>query len=177
MGCAATLKPPPAPDDPRPVYLLDHGRHTSLLLTDREAKLWRYAYGEWRWYVGFERGPTRALGALFTPTQAALGRAALSGPAAADALQPQVGSVIEAILPFEAEAARVDALLAALDALFQAAPEAPRRSAELGLDVVPHPVPYTYRHNSNHAVAEWLVALGFELRGDPMWGRWRVEAR
>jgi hypothetical protein len=173
-GCAATLVAPPTPAEPRGVYVLDHGRHTSLLLTGSDAKLWRYAYGDWRWYVGFERSPGRAVGALFWPSSAALGRATLHGPAEIGILQPQVGSVIEAVLAFEAEGARVDHLLATLDDLFVAQADTQRHSPELKLDVVEHPVPYTLTHNSNHVVAQWLEALGFEVHGSPMTGRWRT---
>jgi hypothetical protein len=176
-GCAANLVAPPLPAEPRPVYLLDHGRHTSLLLTDAEAHLWRYAYGEWRWYVEFDRGPTRAAGALLRPSRAALGRGRVEGPVTVAVLQPQVGSLIEAVLEFEVEAEHVDALLASLDALFAVQVHSQQRSDALMLDVVEHPVPYTLGHNSNHVVAEWLRALDVEVRGSPLLGRWKVAAR
>jgi hypothetical protein len=173
-GCAATLVAPPAPAQPRPVYVLDHGRHTSLLLTGADARLWRYAYGDWRWYVDFERGPSDAVRALLWPSRAALGRATLHGPADIVTLQPQVGSLIETLLAFDAEGERVDRLLAELDVLFESRSHDLRSSPELKLDVIEHPVPYTLTHNSNHMVAEWLKALGFEVRGSPMTGRWKV---
>lgn len=54
-GCAGRLTPPEAPVSPVTVYLLDHGRHASLVLPRREGGMVRYSYGEWRWYVEAER--------------------------------------------------------------------------------------------------------------------------
>lgn len=174
MGCSAHLTLPPPPEQPRAVVLLDHGRHTSLVLTDAAATPWRYAYGDWRWYVEGERGAGAAVRALMRQSDAALGRRALVAPDEGGDWQPQVGSLIVGAVAFDAEASRVDALLARLDAVFEAAEAAPVAVPHLQLDVVPHPVDYTLGHNSNHQVAEWLRALGVEVRGSPAVGRWRV---
>lgn len=174
IGCRAHLILPPPPEQPRSVILLDHGRHTSLLITDAAATPWRYAYGDWRWYVEGERGAGPATRALLRRSDAALGRRALVVPDEDGDWQPQVGSLIVRMVAFDAEASRVDALLARLEAVFEAAEAAPVAVPHLQLDVVPHPVDYTLGHNSNHQVAEWLRALGVEVRGSPAVGRWRV---
>lgn len=174
-ACSATIRAPPAVE-PRAVYLLDHGRHTSLLLTDSDDHLWRYAYGEWRWYVDAERGAGRALGALFRPTPAGVGRARLTGPANLDVLQPQVGALLRNILRFEAEAERVDLLLDRLDTLFEAQHESRVYSPQLMLEMVVDPRPYSLGHNSNHRVADWLEELGIDVRGNPLVGRWKPVA-
>ncbi len=172
-GCTATIVAPGAPAQPRPVYLLDHGRHTSLVLVDAEWRPVRIAYGEWRWYVEGETGAGRAFGALFRPTPAALGRKPLATGDSAR-FQDEVGSLIRAIVPLQAEAEAVDELLRGIDRLFQAQADSRRFSAALNLEFVIHPEPYTLGNNSNHKVAEWLRELGFEVRGSPMLGRWRV---
>ena len=46
-GCGTTLiVPPDKPRDPAPVFVLDHGRHTSLVLSAANGTLHRYAYGD-----------------------------------------------------------------------------------------------------------------------------------
>ena len=44
-GCTTTVVVPPAPEQPRAVFLLDHGRHATLVLETAEGGLVRYAYG------------------------------------------------------------------------------------------------------------------------------------
>jgi hypothetical protein len=173
-GCAATLVAPPASTSTRTVLLLDHGRHTSLAMADANGDLWRYAYGDWRWYVEADRGLTPALGALLRDSRAALGRARLEGGTDRDSLQPQVGSLITAILPLQASAEAVDALHARLSAHFDASEHDPLWIASLQLHVVEHPRAYSLGHNSNHAVANWLAELGYQVKGSPSTGRWRL---
>ncbi len=173
-GCSATLVAPPDATSTRTVLLLDHGRHTSLALADANGDLWRYAYGDWRWYVEADRGLAPALGALFRDSRAALGRARLEGSSDRESLQPQVGSLIKAILPLQASAEAVDSLHARLNSHFDASEDDPLWIEALQLHVVEHPRPYSLGHNSNHAVANWLDELGFEVKGSPSTGRWRV---
>lgn len=174
-GCAATLTPPPAPEQPRPAFLLDHGRHSSLVLATRDERLMRYAYGEWRWYAERDTGFGRMLAALLRQTPAALGRRELSGPADSERIRDQILVELNIIYAFDAEAEKVDALLAELDRQFRARLDEMVENPVYGLDFVPHPVPYTWRHNSSHVVAEWLEALDFEIRGNPTFGRWRID--
>jgi hypothetical protein len=171
-ACSARVTLPAAPEQPRSVLLLEHGRHTSLVLTDADQVPWRFAYADWDWYVEGERGVGAAGSALLGRSQAALGRRALRVPEDGD-WQPQVGSTIVQLTDFDAEADAVDTLLAQLHAHF--AQTEPQPVASLMLEVVPHPRPYTFGHNSNHKVAGWLRAVGAEVRGDPAVGRWRIE--
>lgn len=172
-GCSARLAVPEQPvPDPRQVVLLEHGRHASLVLFDADGVPWRFAYGDRRWYLDSERGAGPAAGALLRDSEAVLGRRALGSPDPAH-WQAQVGSLITATLPFEVDAARVDALLATLHGQFDAGPPAVE-AAHLGLDVIPYPQPYRLGHNSNHVVAQWLQAVGVEVHGNPAIGRWRT---
>lgn len=175
-GCAATVTPPPAPEQSRPVFLLEHGRHSSLVLATADERLMRYAYGEWRWYAERDTGFGRMFGALFRQTPAALGRQVLSGPPDAETTRGQIRVELDVIYTFDAEAGKVDALLNELDRQYRARLDEVLENPVYGLDFVPHPVPYTWRHNSNHMVAEWLETLDFQIRGNPVFGRWRVDA-
>lgn len=175
IACAATITPPPEPTAPRLVYFLDHGRHASLVLTRDDDRMVRYAYGDWRWYVEMETGFFRVFPTLFSNTPAALGRRELSGPSRADRVRGQIPVVIAALHDFRAEAGRVDMLIAELDALFESERETLRYNPDYDLEFVRHPVPYRLGHNSNHLVGDWLQQLGFRVRGNPKFGRWRVE--
>lgn len=173
-ACTARVALPDVPRQAREVVFLDHGRHSSLVLTDGDDVPWRFAYGDWAWYVERRQGPADAARALFRPTTAALGRKGLRPADDPQALQPQVGSEIRNAVAFAAEAGRVDALLRELHAVFENAGIAPAYHERLQLEVVPHPRPYTFGHNSNHQVAAWLRALGAEVRGTPAFGHWRI---
>ena len=175
-GCAGRLTPPEAPVSPVTVYLLDHGRHASLVLPRREGGMVRYSYGEWRWYVEAERHLLSGAAALLWPTRSGLGRGvheAITGPEALSGLAPE-GLV--AVYPLVAEEARVIALKRRLDAHFEAPLASPAYSEEFDLLFVPYPRAYWWTHQSNLVTARWLRSLGVEVRGIPWLSRWRLEA-
>lgn len=173
-GCAATLKPPLPLDQPAEVFVLDHGRHNSLVLVVAEDRVMRYAFGEWRWYVDGETGPLRSLDALLRATPSALGRMRLHGPPEPDCWVDQVGSEIRTVLVFAAERARVEALAQAIDSHFEGRDAEPYYSQLLNLEFVRHERAYSLGFNSNHQVVAWLELLDFEVRGSPMIGRLRA---
>src|SRR5687768_14257878 len=83
-ACAATyvVAPPPlAPAIARaPVAVLDHGRHSSLVIGLPDGRMVRYAYGDWRWYAEGKTGAAEGYAALFRETPSALGRRVMAGP-------------------------------------------------------------------------------------------------
>lgn len=169
-ACASTLYPPPLTDQPTPVYVLDHGRHNSLVLVVDDDRVMRYVFGEWRWYVDGETGLLRSIDALFRPTPSALGRIRLLGPPDPDCWVDQVRSVIFSALAFNADRERVRDLADSIDAHFAAPDAQPHFSRFLNLEFVMGPHPYSLRFNSNHQVVAWLETLGFEVRGSPALG-------
>jgi len=172
-GCSTTVVPPAKLDEPARVFLLDHGRHTSLVLSTPEDGLVRYAYGDWRFYAERQTGPGHAIAALLWRTPGALGRRELKGPVTAAGVRTRVPLVIEALYEIEVERTRVDALRADLDAIFNAAEE-PLDTPEVDLFFAPHPRYYNLRHNSNTVVADWLEQLGCEIKGPAILARWRI---
>ena len=74
-GCGGTVTLPVQDADGREVALLQHARHSSLVLTRADHTRVRYAYGDWAWYVEQETGPISGVRALFLPSRSALGRA------------------------------------------------------------------------------------------------------
>jgi hypothetical protein len=173
-GCATHVTPPAEVQAPAKVFVLDHGRHTSLVVSTPEDGLVRYAYGDWRFYAERETGIVRAIAALLWSTPAALGRRELEGPASADIVRARVPLRIETLYEIEVERERVEILRAELDAIFAEADEV-RETPETHLFFAPHPRAYNLRHNSNTAIASWLERLGCETRGPALLARWAFD--
>jgi hypothetical protein len=173
-GCGTTrIVPPPDPRDPVSVFVLDHGRHTSLVLPAPDGSLRRYAYGDWRFYAERDTGAASALAALLWPTPGALGYRDLPGPATAEAVRAQVGVMIVELHSLNVERERVDRLRTRLDARIAGAQ---RRldTPEVDLVFIPYPTGYHLGHNSNQMLADWLVELGCEVSRRPVRAGWRI---
>lgn len=173
-GCATTIVPPATVTEPAKAAVLDHGRHSSLLLERPDGSMVRYAYGEWDWYAEGKTGPVRAFGALFLPSEAALGRKLLPGPLSPDAAREQVGEGFEEIFVFEVEAPRVDSLARRLDALFEAGRDRVFRNPAFNLEFAPIPASYWLGRNSNVVTAEWLEELGCGVEGASVLSDWTM---
>ncbi|MFQ3789729.1 hypothetical protein [Halomonas sp. A29] len=171
---------PPAPHsltEPVDIYLLDHGRHASLVLPREEGGMVRYSYGEWRWYVEGRRHLPAGAAAMLWPTAAGLGRGVypeIDSPAQFHRLAPEG---LTDVYPLQAEAGRVQALRQRLDGHFERAAGEPVPSEEFGLEFVPYPRRYSAAHQSNLVVARWLHALDVEVDGSPWFSNWRVASR
>lgn len=173
-GCGATqVQPPLDPKDPTLIFVLDHGRHTSLVVTTPEGGLERYAYGDWRFYAEGRTSVRYAVAALLWSTPGALGRRELGGPATAEGVRRHVPFIIDALYELHVERVRIEAFRARLDLIFEAAPRR-RYAPEADLEFVPYARDYNYAHNSNRVIADWLTELGCEVRGRPLWAWWRI---
>ena len=74
-GCVTRVRMPVRPVEPVDVFLVDYGRHSSLLLPDDGDKgLIEFTYGDWRWFALGKDGPLDVIPTIFLPTQGALGR-------------------------------------------------------------------------------------------------------
>jgi hypothetical protein len=174
-GCSATLQGPTGAAETRTVQLLEHGRHSSLLLTSSDATRVRYAYGDWAWYVEEDTGVISGGRALLRNSQAGLGRQRLGPEEPGRPLAAQIGIGIENIYRFDVPSDKVDALIRFLDAKFEQSDHEPWFSEARQLSFIPHPRPYTLGYNSNHMVADWLRSLDVDVQGNPALGRWRLE--
>ena len=176
VGCGATIMPPDSVDQPRAVYLLQHARHSSLLLTTADSSRVRYAYGDWAWYVDEREGVYSGTRALLWPSRAALGRLVVPPLEDGEQLERVIGVGIDRVNCLWLEAAIVDRLLAQLGAEYRASAVPRKFSTTRSLHFVEYPRPYTLLHNSNHVTASWLRELGVGVRGSPIFGRWHLGA-
>lgn len=174
VGCGTTSVLPPADlAEPAPVFILDHGRHTSLVVSTPEGELVRYAYGDWHYYAERATGSGRAIAALFRSTRGALGRRHLEGPPSEEQVRAQVPLLIEGLYRLEVERSRIEALRARLDAIFDAA-ERKLYSSDAFLIFAEHPHNYTLRHNSNRVIGNWLEELDCKVHGQRLFANWQV---
>jgi hypothetical protein len=173
-GGTVTGPTPDAVRGSRPVFLVDHGRHANLVLTRADGSMIRYLYGDWRWYAQGDTGVARVLPTLFADTASALGRQPLSGPATEASVRRQVPMAIKSLHRLSAPVEQIDALDRRLASYFERMQGQSHYNAALSVEFVPGPKSYTLFENSNHVVADWLGELGIEVRGNPIFGGWRV---
>ncbi|MBD3895133.1 hypothetical protein IEI94_04620 [Halomonas sp. ML-15] len=172
-GCAARVVPDAGVETPQSVYLVDHGRHASLVIPHAEG-LTRYSFGEWDWYVEGRRGTMAGLSALLWPTASGLGRMDHQAVEASPLPSRVTPEGRQRVYELEAESERVEALRQRLDAYHAAAPAPPAYSDTYGLYFVPYSRDYWAGHQSNLKVVEWLEELGMEVRGSAWLSRWRI---
>ena len=178
VACAATYVVAPPPLLPAtaqaPVAVLDHGRHSSLVIGLPDGRMVRYAYGDWRWYAEGNTGVAEGYAALFRETPSALGRRVMPGPLTAETLRRQVHVGIEDMLLLDVEAAAARRLVDKLDGIAEAGRARMLTNQQVDLDFFPHPVPYTAAHNSNRVVAGWLREMGADVEGDGLIADWKL---
>lgn len=173
-ACVATVIPPPAPEEPRPVFLLDHGRHASLILPAGDGTMVRYSYGDWRYYARRKTGVIQASTAVLWPTRAGLGRRELASPPTSASVRQSVRVGIEHMYELTAGAEAIRQLRHHLDSIFRTNTDTHLYNPAYDLDFVHHPRSYWVFHNSNQVVARWLRQLGCAVRGPTLLSRWRV---
>jgi hypothetical protein len=173
LGCATVVEPPKQPTTPLAVFLVDYGRHASLLLPDSASGgLVEYAYGDWAWFALDESAWYDVFATLFWPTRGALGRRTLD-------VAPEVGALrraipCEALLPVFVEAEDARALLARLDADYQRHADSAHHQPLYRLDFVHAEASFHVFHGCSHQVASWLRELGCRVRGASLWATFEV---
>lgn len=174
-GCTTTVVPPAGGDKTARIAILDHGRHTSLIVQAPDGGMLRYAYGDWRWYAVRQSGVFDAIAALFWPTQGTLGRRKLPGPVDPATVTDQVRVPIEHAIYLNVDASEAAQLVAHLDQIYQDNLATRVDGFAFDLVFVPHPEPYWMLHNSNQMVGHWLTRLGCRLDGPALFSDWSTD--
>lgn len=177
-ACATTyvVAPPPLPSAAAraPVAVLDHGRHSTLVIGLPDGRMVRYAYGDWRWYAEGTKTMATGYAALSGGTPAALGRRALAGPLTAETLRRQVRVVIEDMLLLDVDAGAAKRLVDKLDGIAEAGRAHMLTNQDVDLEFFPHPVPYSEAHSSNRVLAGWLREMDAQVEGDGLIADWKL---
>jgi hypothetical protein len=174
-GCTTLVIPPAAPTDPRPVFLLDHGRHASLVLPADDSTVVRYSYGDWQYYARRETGVIEASTAVLWPTRAGLGRREHAGPPDSATVERRIRVGIERLHQIATAADDIRRLRLHLDSIFEANVGSRIYNSAYDLEFVHHPRAYWVFHSSNQVVAQWLAQLGCSVHGLALFSRWRVQ--
>ena len=174
-ACTNVIVPPPEPLAPQAVYVLDHGRHASLVLPAADSGLVRYAFGDWKYYAESKTGVAEASAAVLLPTASGLGRRHLPEPATEEGVRAAIRLGIEDVHEVIVDRLAMARLREVLDSIFYANQESLIYNRGYDLEFVRHPRRYTIFRNSNWMVVDWLRQLGCQVSGLLLLSRWRVE--
>ena len=162
-GCTITVTPPSSPVDPVTVYLIDHGRHSSLVLPREDGTMTEYAFGEWEWFAKMNDGLIRAPFIMLIPSQGTLGRRTLDAPATRESVLDQ--TPLENLHVVIVERSDATALLARLDARFDDAIESAHHNEVYGLTFVKDEADYCLFSHCNAMTEKWLRELDCRTSG------------
>ena len=172
-GCSARIVPPPEPVRPAPIFVLDHGWHSSLMLPLNEG-LVRYSWGDREYYAYGHTDARSGLRALFLKTPAVLGRQFLPHTQDLDTALRQLRVPVHTAIQIHVEAGAVETLTTRLEQRFLDATEI-IHNPDYGVDFIPSPHPYTVGNNSNQRIGEWLSELGCRIDGRPWLSGWTLD--
>jgi hypothetical protein len=192
-GCGAVITPPMHVEAPATIYVMDYGRHTTLLLpavdeasadalsgeglgSGGASECWiEYAYGEWRWFALDETDWIRVFPVMLWPTRGALGRVSWEmGPGE---IQRERWIPEDGLISLDVEAAQVAKLLARLDERYESIVETHLYGERHRLHFVQDEASYHLFHNCNHETARWLRELGCEVEGLAILADFRLSER
>lgn len=193
VGCVTRITPVAEVSDPTVVYVVDYGRHSSVLLPVEDGAqssellgrttLREYTFGDWVYYAKDRDSLANAARALFWKTDGSLGRRDLVdlGPASDEApIEPaariQRTLQVDRVIPIVVERELAQGLLASLNARFEDGEQnrASIYNPAVDKDFVLDEQYYSILRHCNHEVRDWLRELGLEALGAPLIAEFKV---
>ncbi|NJL80620.1 MAG: DUF2459 domain-containing protein [Richelia sp. RM2_1_2] len=168
----ATIVPPADTAEALTIYIADYGLHSELVLPSGNGELIQYAYGDWNYFALNQQDLKNGATALFIPTQGTLGRQKFSNIVE---LQQIIQQQNYTLLSLVVARNKVTQLLQLLDQRFSRNISTKIENSQTGLTLVKDERDYTFLHNSNHEIVEWLRALDCQIYGFVMWANFRVK--
>ena len=168
------LIPPRALTEPRQVFLIDHGTHTSIAIETNQETFIRYAYGDKNYYALRRTDLSSGAGALLVPTDAVLARAGLEITPSVEGVIDALPVVVQKVYPLQVEGFKADQLISSLDKIFIEGKEALIEVPAYGLTFVPHPDDYSWVNNSSTMIASWMRHMEITTIGWGLLAYWRV---
>ncbi|MGY6550840.1 MAG: hypothetical protein ACXIT4_02975 [Erythrobacter sp.] len=160
-GCQHRIHPPDDVADPVTVFVVDYGRHASLVLP-HEDSLVEWSWGDWNWFALDRTGVFDGVRAVFGSSRSTLGRRDLARAQGTQELAARLGAT--GALSLDVERARADALLEELENRWLLGRnEAVKHPS--GRVFVPEEARYSLFNNSVHEVVRWLEALDADVTG------------
>ncbi|MEA2707778.1 MAG: hypothetical protein QOF78_379 [Phycisphaerales bacterium] len=172
-GCVTTtIIPPPPSGDDVPVFITDYSRHSSILLPDPAGHYNEYAFGDFNWFALSKTKGSDAARAMLWSAGATMGRRQLKLTDNVAAVTAKVQA--EKVIRIEAPRAKVNALIAELDAAYFARYDTITYNPASSMWFVRSREPYNALHNCNHLTACWLRQLGCKVRGAAIFSKFRI---
>jgi hypothetical protein len=173
LAFTTSIHPPAPVSEPVTVFVLRVGR-TSSILIPHEGRTFRYAYGDWNYYALRNTSAWDGARAMLLPTRGALGRRVFDGELSAAEVHRELDNRFEQLHSLAVERKQAGAVVAELERIVSARQETAVETPAVSFTFVHHPQRYTYWHNSNHKVEEWLRQLGCVTEGPAYNANWRV---
>jgi hypothetical protein len=167
------LIPPRDLSDPRQVFLIDHGTHTSIAVETNQETFIRYAYGDKNYYALRNTDLSSGARALLMPTDAVLARAELAITPSVEGVIDGLPVVVQKVYPLQVEGSKADQLISSLDEIFAEGKENLIEVPAYGLDFVPHPDDYSWVNNSSTMIASWMRQMEITTIGWGLLAYWR----
>ena len=173
-GCVTTRIVPPRPSgDDASVFVTDYGRHSSVLLPTPQGHYNEYAFGDFNWFALSHTTQSDALHAMLWSAGATLGRRQIELKID-DPTAVASDTAAYKVIRFRAPRAKVEALIARLDADFYARHDTVTYNTASAMWFVRSDEPYNALHNCNHLTARWLKSLGCQIRGTAIFSKFTL---
>lgn len=160
--------------NPRQVFLIDHGTHTSLAIETRNQTLIRFAYGDKNYYAKRDTSLASGGNALLIPTPAVLARGELEAIAEVESIIDALPVVVQKVYQLQVEASRAEELISDLDEIYLKAGDELIEVPAYGLNFAPHPENYYWANNSSTMIASWMRQMGIRTVGLGAIASWRL---
>ena len=175
-GCSTTVIAPMNPSHPADVFIIDYGRHVSLILPQPDDELLvEYAYGDWGWFALDKSKSFNVFPTLLWPTRGTLGRWEWDMEPNAEAMRHRIPC--EGVQEVTVETSAIADLLAQLDERYQRHIDTLHYQSLYQLNFVHDDQSYWAFHNCNHVLAIWLRDLGCKTHGFAMFADFRIKNR
>jgi hypothetical protein len=167
--------PPQSPERPITSYVLDRGLHSRLVLPNGNGGMVQYTYGDWRYFALQIQTPISAIQALLLPSAGTLGRREFPNERTLKAtIQAESGGRLLSIV---VAADEVEELRSQLDRRFRQNLDTHVIHRRVGLHFVRDDQAYSFFHNSNHELVQWLKALDCQVDGFITLPNFRVQSQ
>jgi hypothetical protein len=173
IGCSARIIPPAHVADPVPVFVADYGRHSSILLPDKNGKLLEFAWGDYEWFAVNHNSAGDACAALFWSHGSTMGIRWLETAPQRPDLLTVVGC--EHLLAFSASKQRAAALRDQLTERVIRHADTMVFNPWTDFAMVHDDEHYAMWHNCNHLTAEWLRQLDCRVKGFALLSHFSLE--
>ena len=163
VSCRVTIHGPLDIEHPVPVYLAHYDRfHTSLVIPEAGIAT-EFTYGDLDLFARYDQSFWPAFKGMSFPTQGVLGRRTVAWVGRdIESLRSALDNVesCNRVSVLYVESSSLEALAFDLQRCFEAESGSAMHNEHLGLTFVKHPRSYTFFHNCNHQLAEWLERMG-----------------